>query len=178
MSSVVTWQKWNLRIQIGQVLQIYVHYISAKYHSLRLHTFKGETFWSLPLVGHVTCTLRNALFKMFLESSIAACINFSNMPLKEGNSKNICAYHAPTESVGRSAWKNTQRDKVPSQYFRNCTLFSTQGLTINYLNVFEWEKSLATATSASHALNTSSGSYHICVAILRVGRLTKTDRWL
>ena len=64
---------------------------------------------------------------------------------------------------------------VPSQYFRNCTLFSTQGLAINYLNVFEWEKSLATATSASHALNTSSGSYHICVAILRVGLLTKTD---
>ena len=54
---------------------------------------------------------------MFLEPSIVACINFSNMPLKEGNSKNVCVYHAPTASVSRSAWKNTQRDKVPSEYF-------------------------------------------------------------
>ena len=82
----------------------------------------------------------------------------------------------PLNLLAAQLEKNTQHDRVPSQCFRNCTLFSTQGLKINYLNVFEWEKSLATATIASHALNTSSGLYHECVAILRVGLLTKTDR--
>ena len=72
----------------GQVLQFYVHYICAKYHNFRSHTFKEETFGSYfffdwPLEGHLTGNHRNALSKMFLESSIVACINFSNMPLKE-----------------------------------------------------------------------------------------------
>ena len=64
---------------------IYVHFISAKYHSFRLHTFEIETFGSFDLAtrGHMTGNHRNAWSKMFLESSIVACINFSNMPLKK-----------------------------------------------------------------------------------------------
>ena len=35
-----------------QVLQFYVHCISAKYHSVWLHTYEGETFRSFFLIGH------------------------------------------------------------------------------------------------------------------------------
>ena len=63
-SSVVTSQKWNLRIEIGQVIQFYVHCISAKYHSFKLHTYEEETFGSFdffnwPLESHVTGNHRN-----------------------------------------------------------------------------------------------------------------------
>lgn len=71
-----------------QVLQFYVHCISAKYHSVKLHTHEGETFGSLdffnwPLESHVTGNHRNAQPNIFLESIIVACINFSNISLKE-----------------------------------------------------------------------------------------------
>ena len=44
---------------------IYVHFISAKYNSFRLHTFEIETFGSFdflnwPLKGHMTGNHRNA----------------------------------------------------------------------------------------------------------------------
>ena len=56
-SSDVTSQKRNLRIQIGQVLQFYVHCISAKYHSFRLYTYEEETFGSFDfLIGHYRVT--------------------------------------------------------------------------------------------------------------------------
>ena len=68
--------------------QFYVHCISAKYHSFRLHTYEGEAFESFDffnwrLESHVTGNHRNVQFNIYLESSIVACINFSNMPLKE-----------------------------------------------------------------------------------------------
>ena len=67
----------------GQVLQFYVHYISAKYHNFRSHTFEEETFGSYDfLIGHWRVTLLVTI-ETLLESSIVACINFSNMPLKE-----------------------------------------------------------------------------------------------
>ena len=41
----------------GQVLQFYVHCISAKYHSFRLHTYEEETFGSFDfLIGHYRVT--------------------------------------------------------------------------------------------------------------------------
>ena len=56
-SSVVTSQKWNLRFQIGQVLQFYVHYISAKYHTFRFNSLGGEVFGSFDfLIGHKRVT--------------------------------------------------------------------------------------------------------------------------
>ena len=56
-SSVVTSQKWNLRIQIGQVFRFCVHCISAYYHSFRFQTFEGETFGSFDfLIGHQRVT--------------------------------------------------------------------------------------------------------------------------
>ena len=56
--------------------------------SYRLHTYEGETFGSFdffnwPPESHVTGNQRNAQSNIFLESSIVACINFSNKPLKE-----------------------------------------------------------------------------------------------
>ena len=43
----------NLRFQIGQVLQFYVRYISAKYHTLRFNSLGGEVFGSFDfLIGH------------------------------------------------------------------------------------------------------------------------------
>ena len=56
-SSVVTSQEWNLRIQIGHVLQFCMHCISAKYHSFRFQTFEGETFGGFDfLIGHQRVT--------------------------------------------------------------------------------------------------------------------------
>ena len=56
-SSTVTSQEWKLRIQIGKVLQFCLHCISAKYHTLRLRTFEGETFGSFDfLIGHQRVT--------------------------------------------------------------------------------------------------------------------------
>ena len=52
-SSMMTSQKWNLRFQIRQVLQFYVRYISAKYHTLRFNSLGGEVFGSFDfLIGH------------------------------------------------------------------------------------------------------------------------------
>ena len=52
-SSVVTSRKWNLRFQVGQVLQFYVHDISAKYHTLGFNSLGGEVFGSFDfLIGH------------------------------------------------------------------------------------------------------------------------------
>ena len=52
-SSVVASQKWNLRFHIGQVLQFYVHYIYAKYHTFRFNSLGGEFFGSFDfLIGH------------------------------------------------------------------------------------------------------------------------------
>ena len=61
-SSVVTSHKWNLRIQIGQVLLFcqnrrtcpITHNISARYHIFRLFTFEGKTFGSVDVfkIGH------------------------------------------------------------------------------------------------------------------------------
>ena len=52
-SSVLTSQKWNLRFQIGQVPQFYVHYISAKYHTSRFNSLGGGVFGCFDfLIGH------------------------------------------------------------------------------------------------------------------------------
>ena len=52
-SSIMTSQKWNLRFQIGQVLQFYEHNISAKYHTFRFNFLGGEVFGSFDfLIGH------------------------------------------------------------------------------------------------------------------------------
>ena len=57
ISSILTSQKWNLRIQIGQVLQFCIRSISAKYHIFRLHIFERETFGSFDfLIGHKEVT--------------------------------------------------------------------------------------------------------------------------
>ena len=106
-SSDVTSQKWNLRIQIGQVLQFYVHCISAKYHSFKLHTYEEETFrcfdfFNWPLESHVTGNHRNdiqnipgikycCLYKFQLHA-------FKKKSYSPKNSKNYFANHAPTES--------------------------------------------------------------------------------
>ena len=87
-SSIVTSQKGNLRFQIGQELQFYVRFISAKYHTFRFNSLGGEVFGSFDFLigktdGHVTLYQQNDHSKIFLESSIVACINFSVMPLKE-----------------------------------------------------------------------------------------------
>ena len=73
----------------GQVLQFYVHYISAKYHNFRSHTFEEETFGSYDfLIGHWRVTLLVTIETLYPKCFwnqvyIVACINFSNMPLKE-----------------------------------------------------------------------------------------------
>ena len=52
-SSIVTSQKGNLRFQIGQELQFYVRFISAKYHTFRFNSLGGEVFGSFDfLIGH------------------------------------------------------------------------------------------------------------------------------
>ena len=102
-SSVVTSQKWNLRFQIGQVLQFYGHYISAKYHTFRFNSVGRLFNW--PPEGHVSLYQQNAYSKIFLESSIVACINFSVMPLKERKlepqelQKCLCLSRPPTQSI-------------------------------------------------------------------------------
>ena len=56
-SPVVTSQKWNLRFQIEQVLQFYVHYISAKFHTFRFNFLGGEVVGSFDfLIGHSRVT--------------------------------------------------------------------------------------------------------------------------
>ena len=51
--SVVTSEKWNLRLKIGQLLQFCVHYTSAKYHTFRFNSLGGEVFGSFDfLIGH------------------------------------------------------------------------------------------------------------------------------
>ena len=52
-SPVVTSQKWNLRFQIGKVLQFKMHYISAKFHTYRFNSLGGEVVGSFDfLIGH------------------------------------------------------------------------------------------------------------------------------
>ena len=117
-SSVVTSQKWNLRFQIGQVLQFCIHRISAKYHILRLHTFEGETFESFNvLIGHrgvAWLVTMEKLSPKYFWNQILLLLSVSETYLKRKqsyspkNSKHFCAYNAPTESVGRSYWKKPQ----------------------------------------------------------------------
>ena len=99
-SSVVTLHKWNLRIQIGQVLQFCRHSISAKYNVFRLHTFEGETFGSFDvLLGH-----RGVTWLVTMENiSGAKYYCFYQFPKHtfKGNKviapriPKFCAYHNP-----------------------------------------------------------------------------------
>ena len=114
-SSVVTSQKWNLRFQIGQVHQFCIHRISARYHIVRLHTFEGETFGSFNvLIDHRGITwlvTMETLCPKYFWNQILLLLSVSETYLKRKqsyspkNSKHFCAYHAPTEWVGRSYWK-------------------------------------------------------------------------
>ena len=139
-SSVVTSQKWNLRFQIGQVLQFCIHRISAKYHILRLHTFEGETFESFNvLIGHRGVTwlvTMEILSPKYFWNQILLLLSVSETYLKRKqsyspkNSKHFCAYHAPTEWVGRSYWKKPLRDWQNFVNLQQCSMFLNQGVTL------------------------------------------------
>ena len=130
----MTSQKWNLRFQIGQVFQFCIHRISAKYHILRLHTFEGETFGSFDvLIGHRGVTwlvTMETLSPKYFWNQVLLLLSVSFISYSPKNSKHFCAYHAPTEWVGRSYWKKPLRDWQNFVNLQQCSMFLNQGVTL------------------------------------------------
>ena len=95
-SSVMTSQKWNLRFQIGQVLQFCEHHISA--NIFWFNSLGGEVFGSFDfLIAHLRVT------RLFTNKTPTPKFSWSQVLLpvliisySPKNSKNVCAYRAPT----------------------------------------------------------------------------------